>query len=131
MNVTEIQQLNLWEIAATAFYQKRLGLNKRQAQLFLALDSINTTCTDLAEVLNTTPSAVSRMTAKLFSLGLVERDDYNPREKVSFHLTPKGQTELEIFLAHGRSPRKHYRPIDRSILPVMSKEEIDKFNVMM
>jgi DNA-binding MarR family transcriptional regulator len=125
VQLTEDQKLDLWEIAAIAFFRQRLGLNKRQAQLFLALDTSCNTCADLSEVLNTTPAAISRMTAPLFSLGLVERDDYNPKEKISFYLTPKGQMELDMFPEPGARPRSSYHDIDRSLLPIMTAAEIE------
>ena len=123
MQLTEDQQLDLWEIAAIAFFQQRLGLSKRQAELFLSLNSSHTTCTDLAFVLKTSPSAVSRMTANLFTLGLVERDDYN--DKVAFHLTPKGQMELDMFPEPGARTRSPYREIDINLLPIMTAAEIE------
>jgi DNA-binding MarR family transcriptional regulator len=125
MNLTEDQQLDLWEIAAIAFFQQRLGISKRQAEVFLALGSSHTTCTDLAEVLGTTPSAISKSAFHLVLKGLAERDSWDPREKVSFFLTPQGQMELDIFREPGARPRRVYREIDRSLLPTMTAAEIE------
>lgn len=123
--LTEDQQLDLWEIAAIAFFQELLGISKRQAEVFLALGSSHTTCTDLAEVLMTTPSAVSKSAFHLVLKGLAERDSWNPREKVSFFLTPEGQMALDMFPEPGKRPRRHYREIDRSLLPAMTAAEIE------
>ena len=125
MNLTENQQLDLWEIAAIAFFQKRLGISKRQAELFLALGRSHTTCTDLAQVLQTTPSAISKSAFHLVLKGLAERNSWDPREKVSFFLTPKGQIELDIFPDPFTKHRRFYSEIDRSLLPIMTSAEIE------
>lgn len=125
MNLTEDQQLDLWEIAAIAFFQQRLGISKRQAEVFMALGSSHTTCTDLAEVLRTTPVAISRSAFFLVRKGLAERDSWDPRDKVSFFLTPEGQMELDMFPEPGSRPRRVYRDIDRSLLPTMTAAEIE------
>jgi DNA-binding MarR family transcriptional regulator len=125
MNLTESQQLDLWEIGAIAFFQELLGISKRQAEVFLALGSSHITCTDLSEVLRTTPSAISRCAFHLVLKGLVERDSWNPREKVSFFLTPEGQMILDMFAPFDRICQKRSPSTDLSWLPTMTSEEIE------
>jgi hypothetical protein len=115
MNLTESQQLDLWEIGAIAFFQELLGISKRQAEVFLALGSSHITCTDLSEVLRTTPSAISRCAFHLVLKGLVERDSWNP----------EGQMILDMFAPFDRICQKRSPSTDLSWLPTMTSEEIE------